>query len=187
MSANPASVFAARMNLLARDLERLPATQVGEMARVTKEGALAHARSGTSYGTVQQGWVRYKAPKVEQGTASTILQVRGGFAYLTELGSYKAPIGWVIRPQQATTRSVRSRARKTVGRGAKITAADLDSARGSYKRALRPPYGPKARVWHKYLRARPWFFEGARDSRQFAAAMASRSFRKALSRRLSGG
>lgn len=70
--------------------------------------AVARSRRAAKYG-VSGRWVR----TTMRGSLGEV-RLRGGFAFLTELGSHRHPEGWDERPKKVTTRRQRAAARRGV-------------------------------------------------------------------------
>lgn len=101
-------------------------------AAVTKRVIVSSARSRSHL--ANDKWVRYRIV----GEFAEV-RLRGGFAFLTQKGSYLHPHGWDELPG----RRRRSRAK-----------------------ALSTPYGPRARVHHGPLHAKPFWEQGIAASRE---------------------
>lgn len=93
---------------------------------------------------------RYRVKRDSDGFATWTVGTPPGPWVLFQRGSHKRPSGWDITPFRYSNRSLRSRKRR--GEATTFAAGE----RGG-RRALRTPYGPKARVHHPRLTpARAW-------------------------------
>lgn len=154
----------------ARKLARLPQAVHGSSergtrarAKVTRDYILASALE-RNRGT-RPSWVQVR---VNGDTAE--VRLRGGFAYLTEKGSYKKPDGWEEGPKTVTARRIRN---------AKKRGVTLEQ-----HHAVLTPEGPRAHVHHKPLRARPFWKRGLEASRKPAARAYQREIDQAITRTL---
>jgi len=136
--------LASKLRKLPREMKERDKRGLQARAKVTREFILAAASSRTKL--VRPNWVQTRII----GSVAEV-RLRGGFAYLTEKGSYKAPDGWVETPREVSNRRIRNAARK----GLTVSQA----------KALNTPWGPKAAVIHPPLHAKPFWERGLTASR----------------------
>lgn len=137
--------FAGKLGRATTVVKRQQTRAITARALVTKQYILAAAVSTTRQ--ARPNWVQFRV----RGDVAAI-RLRGGFAYLTELGSHLHPEGWEETPRTTTARRRRNAAKKGV--------TLIDS------KALNTPYGPKASVMHPALRARHFWDAGLAASRK---------------------
>lgn len=131
--------FARKLNRVAKAVKQQDSKAIAARAQVQKryivESALTQNRKA------RPSWVSYK---VVGDTAR--LQLRGGMAHMTELGSHLHPEGWDETPRSITHRRKKAAFKKG------ITLTEVS--------ALRTPYGPKASVHHPALKPRHFWRKG---------------------------
>lgn len=151
--------MAKTLDTFQRELRSFATTGMPTAARtaVEKAGGLAARRMEGRYRAAGYSQMRFRGKQgkaipirvvasVQDRKGGAVALVRpakqsAGPARIIESGSYKKPEGWDIVPYQPGRRAVRNAER----RGRPL----------SVKRALRTPEGPRARVHHPHLAARP--------------------------------
>lgn len=174
--------FGKALGRLSRSVEQGQKKAITDRAKITKDGILLTAKAVHGIGGVKPGWVRYT---IEGSGASVYAKVRlsGGFAMLTERGSYKHGGGWQIVPkaQKRATRRARTR---ILGRGVAgpVASSDIGGAGGVLGgEGLEHPV---ARVEHPALHARPFFKAGVEASRHKSLAAYDKAINQSMRRAL---
>lgn len=147
MAEQSPAQFAAKLRRLPQAVQAQQHKGIEARAQVTKRIILATAAGVKPYGKLKPNWVQYR---IADDVAE--LRLRGGFAHLSEKGSYKKPEGWDESPKNVTARRTRAAAKKGL---------TLHSSS-----ALRTPAGPRASVHHPALRKRPFWKAGIDAARK---------------------
>jgi hypothetical protein len=172
VTTTPAGL-ARKFRTVAHDLEAGDRAASIEAARVVQHEVLSAAR--TRGANPRQSWVRI--PKTT--TTNAIVMLYGGFAYLAEKGSYKAPLGWDIRPRKATAGKIKRARASAVKRGS--------DARNYNRAALAGHgFGPVATVHHPPVKAKRFWHAGVETARPLTTQVWRRSVRRSLGRQFLG-
>lgn len=109
MAEQSPAQFAAKLRRLPQAVQAQQHKGIEARALVTKRIVLATAAGVRPFGKLQPKWVQYR---IADDVAE--VRLRGGFAHLTEKGSYKKPEGWDEGVKTVTARRTRSAAKKGI-------------------------------------------------------------------------
>jgi hypothetical protein len=172
VTTTPAGL-ARKFQAVADDIEKGDRLASLAAAEVVKYSVLSAAATRGTH--PRPTWV--KIPKTT--TRNAIVLMYGGFAYLAERGSYKAPGGWDQRPKKRSGKLIRRAQRAAVKRGS--------DARNFNRAALAGHgFGPVAAVHHPPAKAKPYWDSGVLKARPLAAEVWRRSVRRSLGRQFLG-
>lgn len=162
-----------------KGIEEREAVAIAERAKITKERVLGAAAAVRHFGPVKPGWVRYTIEGAGRSAAAKVRLV-GGFAVLTERGSYKHPGGWQEIPKAGKRARARARRKQGLKRGVSgptnLTGVSGVGVLGSVAHG----FGPVRSVHHTPFSPRPFFRVGVDLARPESLKAYDRSIRDSL-------